>query len=118
MQQTDGHRQALLEATRQLPTGRFLPAFEVELMHDGINALAQALAIQAIGAAKEFQVFHHREVAVKGESLRHVAYLAAYHCTGTPQIEAGYLKETAGGRQKAAKHAKGRGFACAVAAGD
>ncbi len=60
-------------------------------------------AIQAIGAAEKLQVFHHGEITVKREFLRHIADLAAGRRRRMPQVDSGNLKRTAGGEAEGRK---------------
>ena len=104
MQQADGHREALLEPARQLAAWRIYPAAQVELLSGpSANAFAQAVAVQPIGAAEEFQVFPHRKIAVKREFLRYIAYVAPCGSTRAyvSSTPATWTKAAAGGQKPA-----------------
>ena len=114
VQQASGHCQALLVAAGEQAADRH--RFQPEFLDSAVNALAQHLSAQPVGATEELQVLAHGQVAVQREFLRHVADAPTRLRARRAQVESSDLQMAAGGWQQPAQHAECRGLARAIGA--
>ncbi|MCY1417919.1 hypothetical protein D9M71_334650 [compost metagenome] len=116
MDNRDGQRQALTDAQRQA-AGQFVAdVLEAEAAEHLLHPRADFLGGQVEQPGVQVEVLQHRQLAVQGERLGHVADTPARrHVMGVHRL-AEQRAAALAGRQQAGEHLHGGGLAAAVGA--